>query len=1151
MSTSSPSINQSSLARFAFNIYGSLNDRASHRVPEKPKSASSKKLKYVCDREITCVSQLHHPLARLGSTFYEAGSSAPYHHVLIGGKNYLKLLALNVDQTSILADINLIDTHAPHSSRIHASSKLFNVNTIKTQGDLVACGLTSGSVNVYQISNNGKAKLAHRLDDHKRVVNSLDFVDNDQALFSGSQDGTVRLWDLRSFGNKPALKLKASQHSDPVRSCQYSPHSKVRGKMTVLSVHDSGALCKFDLRYPSSSNSGLSLPERKWTFHTGPALSLHIHPELEYVLTGGRDRKICLWNYADVASNSMIPETTLNTYGPVMKIRWNDMPSDEPMPSSAMEINDDLHTQRLALNKYDFACSYLNDDPSITVFNLARKYVPREIVNTLTKKPFQNFIWAKTAPGDRKLWTITKSNVFVSYDLNSPDETAQNITRPLETLPAVTTSWSNGFSNLSVVSQDTHDFDMSLPINADTGTELQERVISEEGRIDDEGYLDHQSSPGSFDTSILPNRALQNSHPSTPTYFYSKNSTMSPKERPSLLRSSTQHSQPIISSSLGLQRSNQTDYGLSQPALRPSLNRNPSQTTVDSASSGNDAVFAALANDYLTGIPDAFTLSFVCQINARVAAGVQRFRDCQTWRMISVALEHQEPGPVGFARSPMDNDIQQNENPENPMDLLSKSPEEAKSISSDLGNVVGSYNSNSTSTTNYGSAPRKPSNPSSMNNLSILGSSRESTRGEHLLSNVKGFPKSNSTDFTKEATSTLATGTVSRSNSMGRRAFSSSPRALPDIDGINLHDGRGESDHKESSTSIEKNNQHIDLQQAVSGMAMSPPNPHVHQNDNLVEERSKFDTFVSKGRPIYGRGTPSNVSGTSHDLDDENLHLLTNASASLTSSAFSASVERGLGGHPQAFSPGSRDSPAGSWKSLGGKNLFNTSFNSATPHEGNNLLGRVEESNIQSKENQTSQLTKAISGYVKEDDIFRPWHAVNIIKKSLEYSLSQGDLVMSATLILLFYEYFQKNCLEELLEPESCLEVLGLYIETLRSKELYTIAVQVVKDSPAALKERLCDYAVKEVEMRFYCCWCKTLLTNEMSKAKYGVDNDKFGFWYCDECSRKQSNCIYCNEPCKGLTVVESLRCGHRGHFGCFQEWHIEDGNIECPGGCE
>ncbi|KAM9935234.1 hypothetical protein OXX80_005198 [Metschnikowia pulcherrima] len=1172
MSTSSQGPNQSSLARFAFNIYGSFNERSAPKGPEMPKSRPGK-LKYVCDREITCVSQLQHAVGRTYGPSYEPASSTS-HHVLIGGKNYLRMLSLSASQDEIVGDTNLLEAHAP-PSRAHASSRLFNVNTIKSKADLVACGLTNGHVDVFHVSGSGATRLAHRLDGHKRVVNSVDFADHENVMLSGSQDGTIRLWDLRSYSPRPVAKLMASQHADPVRSCQYSPHARIRGKMAVLSVHDSGALCKYDLRYPSSAHTGVAFPERRWTFHTGPALSLHIHPELEHVLTCGRDRKICLWNYADAHSSA--PEAVINTYGPVMKVRWNETPN----ASMNVSEHENLPGNR-ALYAYDFACSYLNDDPSISVFNLARRHVPREIVSTLTRKPFQNFVWAKGAPGARKLWTITKSNVFVSYDLDSPYESAQNIARPCETLPAVSTAWRSGSMSLSVVSQDTHDYDMSMTV-ADSVPDLPERAVSEDGRAEFESYHDPvpHASPASFDTAFpLPNRAPP-SHPATPTYFYQKNPVFSPNERPMLLRSSTQQSQHAMSSSLGFSRPH-IDFAMSQPSSRPSLRRNPSQNTVESASSGgtvfqpvlahsphhtyknvpspsqspspyvvsmslplplaDDAVFAALATEYLTAVPDAFTLAFVCSVNARVAASVSRFRDCQTWKMIGVALEQDVCDNTGLLATQQGADLAEHENDnasgDASLDVLSRSPGDAKSISSDLGNVVGSYNSDSTSATNYGGAPRKRSNTSSMNNLSILGSSRESARGEHLLRS-----RTSSHQSMAEA---ISGDNLSRSNSFGKRSFASSSRAMSGLDQeTRLGISKTEKDDSVKDTKKKEEPSDLGLEGTVSPVKPIGTSKLVHESTDRKTRRS---TFSVSGRHIRGEESSNPPLGASHDLDNENLHAMTNISASYASSGLFNS-EAAHSNQSQAFSPGSRDSQACSWQSLTGKSL--SKFKPPVALFDNKVsLDRVEESSIKSKEIKPSQLTMAMTGRAMVDDIFRPWSAVSIIEKSLEYALAQGDLVMSATLILLFYEYFLKQS-ETLLGTSESLEVLGLYVETLRSKEMYTTAVQVVKDAPVDLKERLSDYAVKEVEMRFYCGWCKTLLTNEISKAKYGVDSDQFGFWYCDECSRKQSNCVYCHEPCKGLTVVESLKCGHRGHFGCFQEWHIEDGNTECPGGCE
>lgn len=108
----------------------------------------------------------------------------------------------------------------------------------------------------------------------------------------------------------------------------------------------------------------------------------------------------------------------------------------------------------------------------------------------------------------------------------------------------------------------------------------------------------------------------------------------------------------------------------------------------------------------------------------------------------------------------------------------------------------------------------------------------------------------------------------------------------------------------------------------------------------------------------------------------------------------------------------------------------------------------------------------------------------------------------------------------------------------------------VVNMAPKELLPDLANLASTEVNLRFFCCWCQKLLVNEKSKRK-ALNEDSFGYWYCDECSTKQLNCIYCDEPCKGLNIVTSLSCGHRGHFGCLREWFIDQENIECPGGCD
>ena len=71
------------------------------------------------------------------------------------------------------------------------------------------------------------------------------------------------------------------------------------------------------------------------------------------------------------------------------------------------------------LFNYDFACLFLNEDPTISIYNLKRKYIPKEVISSNSNKPFQNFMWAQNISHSRRVWTISKSNQFMSYDLDT------------------------------------------------------------------------------------------------------------------------------------------------------------------------------------------------------------------------------------------------------------------------------------------------------------------------------------------------------------------------------------------------------------------------------------------------------------------------------------------------------------------------------------------------------------------------------------------------------------------------------------------------------------------------------------------------------------------------------------------------------------
>ncbi|EGW33690.1 uncharacterized protein SPAPADRAFT_147608 [Spathaspora passalidarum NRRL Y-27907] len=961
------SSSQSNLARFAFNIYGSLT--SDNNTPSSPSPTSSfnsikkvnsgNKLVYHCDRETTALSQLNYPLS-ISNT--EIGS----HHAVIGGKNYLHLLCLSSDQHHVVHDINLLDN--PYSRVV---PKLSSINTIKTHENTIACGLSNGVISIYKLTPSGKSTLSTKLADHKRTINSMDFIhDREDLLLSGSQDGSIKLWDLRS-GNKPMLTLQSNNmHSDPIRACQYSPHSS--HKLSVLSVHDSGALCKFDLR----ANTNSYTPDRKWNLHSGPALSLHIHPESEYVATAGRDQKICVFNYSDsnqATGSRATPEHMINTYGPIVKVRW-----------SAYDNN-----AKNQLYKYDIACSYLNDDSTVTVYNLKRKYIPKHIVNSYSRKAVQNFLWAQNSNRSSTLWCLTKANVFTSYDLDASDG---DITRPLEELPKVSMSWNNNFGDLSFVNQ--YDSD-------------EESIVSEESSEMVEMTRSHTYSGEQEEDIESTDNISRTSLASAPIpsipFPTSSSLTNSPLDKPPLVRSYTHNPKPTSSSPIN------TTF------TRPRLNRGSSSTTTHDSSisygstpfpapaqprhkkvqqstasyisspyvipvslgipSNDEYVFRTLAMGYVVKIPDGFKLTDVLRMNADVAEDAGVLRVASIWRMLAIAAEELDVTVISPITEETGGDI-----------ALSPIPPtmSEKSIASDL-NFVGSYNSASTK-------------------------------------------------------------------------------------------------------------ERVD-----------------EKSDGGNESPAELEMLPSSVKPHW------------HDLDNENLHLMTNVFNSSPTSV-------GISSNNTYSSMAISASPAASIRPL------TASIKPLVP-----LQLQRNELFLEKKESSTntlkSGLTMALSEIEQKEDLL-PWHLSNLVQQAVGYACTQGDVVFCATVSLLLYDKFPG-----IISKNECLEWIGSYIDILRRKRMFVQAGNVIKSAPKSIQSTLVQKQQfsTDVNPKFFCCWCNKLL-----------ENTSKGYYYCQECKTNQSNCIYCNEPCDGLAVVVSLKCGHRGHFGCLKEWFIEGENIECPTpGCD
>lgn len=1111
----------SSLAKLAFNIYGN----AQTSVQDSPNSSIYSKedsLVYQCDREVISLTQLN------------AASS-----VIIGGKNYLKLLTL--DDGDVVNELNILKSVSSRS--------IININTIKSNLNTIVCGLSSGQLQVYTVSNNS-VSLSTKLSDHKRSINSIDFV-NDSQIISGSQDGTIKIWDLRT-SQKPVLTIQPSSLSDPLRSCQFSSHSS---KSTILSVHDSGYLIKLDLRSPHQ-------PERKWNLHSGPALSLHIHPELEFVLTGGRDQKMCVWNYGDSSpgTSRLSPEHMILTYSPVKKVRWsqtlNDQNHYQPNDSDIDKYEDSLSDrdsyQSLNSNplyNYDFACLYLNDDSTISIYNLNRKFIPKEIIKTPSNKPFQNFIWAKSNNNSRKIWSLTKSNNFITYDLDDHYQ-QQNVKIPLQELNTVSLDWRHGIGDFAFVNQEKYEYELDDTESLiETDNDDIDQVISFENSHYDELSPKPVSisnpipvKPGSIPVAInMP--------------YHSSSLGHSPVEKPPLLRSFTHNSMQTKSSSpipqirgsnmvsdlpSGLRAGYGFPMGLDL-SVRPKLSRNSSHSTMESNYSNgslpksisnsqrkllpvsyaspyvipislplplnDESTFESLAQHYLTSIPDGFNLIEVCHLNALAAADVHRFRDSQTWKILAISLEN---NTEFYERKNVFED--QNDQPIQKTEFKAKE-HVLESVNTELDNLASSFNSNSSLRTTYGGLGVNSDKNESMDSLAY----------EKIPVNLESRNSSshNLKDMMNMSRGASFTAVSSPSKTKLTRNFvhkSENENAIVDDDDIESEDIRRKEGKIEPQNSL-----------SPDRFLETKPGAFMIENSlNIKHQRSFSRSHVSQ------------------DLDNENHNIINHAAMHILSQS-----------KPRSIGPGSpKNNNGGCSFSSNGSNPIHGSYRT------NSMVSRAESAqewrrklrDVLGSFNEKpesiitkSELTKAINENTKsESALTKPWVTTNLLLKALEYSYNQGDIVLSSTLTLLFYEK-----LPTVFDFLIVLNSLGIYIETLQRKRLFVIAANIIKEAPTALINELRKMNQSETDLRFFCCHCEKLLINEKSKKEMNNENVEFGYWYCDNCSRIQLNCIYCCEPCKGLAVVVSLKCGHRGHFGCLREWFIDGANIECPGGCD
>jgi WD40 repeat protein len=177
--------------------------------------------------------------------------------------------------------------HDKHGQYVHAIA-------YSPDGRSLATGSSDHSIRILDAAS---GKLLQELKDHTDGVLSVAFSPDGKQLLSGSYDNTARLWDIAT--GKALQTFKG--HSWWVWSARFSPD----GKRIVTASQDGKAIVwertNGGASQPSASNpQPLFVELTQFTGHDGAVYAAAFSPNGKLVATGGYDKFVMIWNPDEV-----------------------------------------------------------------------------------------------------------------------------------------------------------------------------------------------------------------------------------------------------------------------------------------------------------------------------------------------------------------------------------------------------------------------------------------------------------------------------------------------------------------------------------------------------------------------------------------------------------------------------------------------------------------------------------------------------------------------------------------------------------------------------------------------------------------------------------------------------------------------------------
>ncbi|KAM9996205.1 hypothetical protein ACTFIY_002403 [Dictyostelium cf. discoideum] len=239
----------------------------------------------------------------LGSPLSAISSSPDSTKLIVAGRDIVKIVSVQNNEFKVTSNLRAGKTQ---SLNYTGNDCCWHPSLLENYRFLIATAATNGAVVIWNTVREGSKSVERVFTDHSRAVNKLAWhPEKLDCILTGSQDNTLRMWDIRDSAN--ASKITFSPKSESIRDVQFNPSQANQ----FAAAFDNGTIQLWDIRKPT-------IAVEKITSHQGLVLTIDWHPEEKNIIaSGGRDRAIRVWDFSNGKSLNNV-----STISSVSRIKW-------------------------------------------------------------------------------------------------------------------------------------------------------------------------------------------------------------------------------------------------------------------------------------------------------------------------------------------------------------------------------------------------------------------------------------------------------------------------------------------------------------------------------------------------------------------------------------------------------------------------------------------------------------------------------------------------------------------------------------------------------------------------------------------------------------------------------------------------------------